>query len=74
MLFEGPLFPGDSEIGQLSKIFEALGTPTKDDWPVGFVLSTASNGLRLIFLYLRTLREWMGFRITRDSQNIPAHL
>lgn len=27
------LFVGDCEIGQLYKIFRALGTPTPDDWP-----------------------------------------
>ncbi len=27
-----PLFPGDSELGQLSKIFEVLGTPRAEDW------------------------------------------
>jgi len=28
-----PLFPGDSEIGQLFKIFEICGTPTEIIWP-----------------------------------------
>jgi serine/threonine protein kinase len=28
-----PLFPGDSEIDQLFKIFRALGTPHEDVWP-----------------------------------------
>jgi len=28
-----PLFPGDSEIGTLFKIFELLGTPTEESWP-----------------------------------------
>jgi len=27
-----PLFPGDSEIGQLYKIFQVLGTPSEDQW------------------------------------------
>ena len=27
-----PLFPGDSEIGEIFKIFQALGTPTEDIW------------------------------------------
>jgi len=27
------LFQGDSEIAQLLKVFEALGTPTAADWP-----------------------------------------
>ena len=28
-----PLFPGDSEIGQLFKIFSILGTPNEEIWP-----------------------------------------
>jgi len=28
-----PLFPGESEIDQLSKIFSTMGTPTDKDWP-----------------------------------------
>jgi serine/threonine protein kinase len=28
-----PLFPGDSEIGQLYRIFLGLGTPTEETWP-----------------------------------------
>ena len=28
-----PLFPGDSEIGQLFKIFQLLGTPNEEMWP-----------------------------------------
>ncbi|KAF8920789.1 kinase-like domain-containing protein [Mucidula mucida] len=28
-----PLFPGDSEIDQIFKIFQILGTPTEDSWP-----------------------------------------
>ena len=27
-----PLFPGDSEIGCIFKIFEMLGTPTEETW------------------------------------------
>lgn len=28
-----PLFPGDSEIDQIFKIFRILGTPNEDTWP-----------------------------------------
>ncbi|KAJ8607052.1 hypothetical protein MRB53_040561 [Persea americana] len=28
-----PLFPGDSEIDEIFKIFRILGTPTETDWP-----------------------------------------
>ncbi|KAH7825677.1 putative mitogen activated protein kinase 7 [Monocercomonoides exilis] len=33
-----PLFPGDTEVDELSKIFEVLGTPTQDSWPLGVSL------------------------------------
>ena len=33
MLTRRPLFPGDSEIDQLFRIFRSLGTPSEDRWP-----------------------------------------
>ena len=33
MINQSPLFPGDSEIDQLFKIFRSLGTPDDDVWP-----------------------------------------
>jgi serine/threonine protein kinase len=33
MVTKRPLFPGDSEIDQLFKIFRQLGTPSDDVWP-----------------------------------------
>jgi cyclin-dependent kinase 1 len=33
MITKRPLFPGDSEIDQLYKIFRQLGTPREDVWP-----------------------------------------
>jgi serine/threonine protein kinase len=33
MITGKPLFPGDSEIGQLFKIFQLLGTPNEEIWP-----------------------------------------
>lgn len=29
-----PFLPGDSDLDQLSRIFQVLGTPTEKDWPV----------------------------------------
>ena len=31
-----PFLPGESDLDQLSRIFQALGTPTEDSWPVSF--------------------------------------
>jgi serine/threonine protein kinase len=33
MVAKKPLFPGDSEIDQIFKIFQVLGTPTDEVWP-----------------------------------------
>eukprot|EP00054_Salpingoeca_dolichothecata_P017291 m.103258 g.103258 ORF g.103258 m.103258 type:complete len:295 (-) comp22395_c0_seq1:31-915(-) len=33
MITRRPLFPGDSEIDELFRIFRVLGTPTDDTWP-----------------------------------------
>lgn len=38
-----PLFAGDNEIDQLSKIVAILGTPTKDSWPEGETLCKKMN-------------------------------
>ena len=34
LLQRAPFLPGDSDLDQLSKIFETLGTPTEAEWPV----------------------------------------
>lgn len=33
LLLRRPWLPGNSDIDQLGKVFQALGTPTKDSWP-----------------------------------------
>lgn len=33
MMLRGPYMAGDSDIDQLSRIFQARGTPSADDWP-----------------------------------------
>ena len=33
-----PLFPGKSEMDQLSRLIGVLGTPKLNDWPEGFKL------------------------------------
>lgn len=37
LLYKVPFLAGDSDLDQLTKIFEALGTPTEDTWPVSDV-------------------------------------
>ncbi|XP_055698079.1 cyclin-dependent kinase 7 [Phlebotomus papatasi] len=33
LLLRVPFLPGDSDLDQLTKIFQALGTPTEENWP-----------------------------------------
>mmetsp|Transcript_6943 Transcript_6943/g.9723 ORF Transcript_6943/g.9723 Transcript_6943/m.9723 type:complete len:183 (+) Transcript_6943:1-549(+) len=52
LMLRRPLFPGNDDIDQLAKIFQILGTPTKESWPnVGalpeFVEFTRQEGLDL---------------------------
>lgn len=37
LLLRKPIFPGESDIDQLVKIFNVLGTPKEEDWPVCFL-------------------------------------
>ncbi|KAF8516676.1 Pkinase-domain-containing protein [Gautieria morchelliformis] len=45
-----PLFPGDSEIDQIFRIFRILGTPTEDTWP----------GVQALPDYKTTFPSWSG--------------
>ncbi|NP_001087126.1 male germ cell associated kinase L homeolog [Xenopus laevis] len=38
-----PLFPGTSEVDQIFKICQVLGTPKKNDWPEGYQLAASMN-------------------------------
>ncbi|XP_062841778.1 serine/threonine-protein kinase MAK [Trichomycterus rosablanca] len=38
-----PLFPGNSEVDQIFKVCQVLGTVKKTDWPEGYQLATAMN-------------------------------
>ncbi|XP_030064960.1 serine/threonine-protein kinase MAK [Microcaecilia unicolor] len=38
-----PLFPGTSEVDEIFKICQVLGTPKKTDWPEGYQLASAMN-------------------------------
>lgn len=33
-LLQAPIFPGESDLDQLTKILDVLGAPTEKDWPV----------------------------------------
>ncbi|KAJ1387611.1 kinase-like domain-containing protein, partial [Ochromonadaceae sp. CCMP2298] len=38
IVFRVPLFPGDSDLQQLAKIFNLLGTPNSGNWPTASLL------------------------------------
>ncbi|KAM9075573.1 serine/threonine-protein kinase MAK [Megaptera novaeangliae] len=38
-----PLFPGTSEVDEIFKICQILGTPKKSDWPEGYQLASSMN-------------------------------
>lgn len=39
LFLRGPLFPGQSEFDQLTKIFEVIGSPLEEEWPPEVSLS-----------------------------------
>lgn len=61
-LLQMPFLAGDSDLDQLTKIFEALGTPTEETWPVGicffpvmFVLTLLTCEVPCIHLFFKCL-------------------
>jgi len=55
-----PLFPGDSEIDQIFKIFRILGTPNENNWP----------GVKQLPDYKPTFPQWS----TQDLAHVVPHL
>jgi serine/threonine protein kinase len=55
-----PLFPGDSEIDQLFKIFRCLGTPTEELWP----------GVSNFKDYKPTFPQWVGSNLAKQVPGI----
>ncbi|XP_058058343.1 cyclin-dependent kinase 2 [Anopheles bellator] len=64
MILKRPLFPGDSEIDQLYKIFRQLGTPTENIWP----------GVSHLADYKRSFPKWHPNPLPMELQsNAEAH-
>lgn len=53
MFLQTALFPGDSEIDQLYKIFQVLGTPTEKEW----------SGISSLPNYKSSFPNWKGASI-----------
>ncbi|KAI0052810.1 Pkinase-domain-containing protein [Auriscalpium vulgare] len=57
-----PLFPGDSEIDQIFKIFKILGTPNEETWP----------GVKQLPDYKPTFPQWSARDFTEHVPNLDA--
>jgi len=57
-----PLFPGDSEIDQLFKIFRQLGTPTEESWP----------GVSSFMDYKATFPRWHAQPLSKAIKELRA--
>mmetsp|Transcript_933 Transcript_933/g.1657 ORF Transcript_933/g.1657 Transcript_933/m.1657 type:complete len:299 (-) Transcript_933:47-943(-) len=62
MVTRQPLFPGDSEIDELYRIFRALGTPNEDIWP----------GVSQLPDYKPTFPNWPPQPLNRTVQGMDA--
>ena len=56
-----PLFTGDSEIDQLLRVFQTLGTPTEENWPG---VSTMPN-------YSPAFPNWRQSSLRRRAHDLP---
>lgn len=63
MILKRPLFPGDSEIDQLYRIFRTMSTPDEDNWP----------GVSQLPDYKRTFPRWEAQPIPEDIVRYKAH-
>ena len=60
-----PLFPGDSEIDQIFKIFRLLGTPNEESWP----------GVSQLPDYKPSFPQWSAQELSRHVPHLdPAGL
>ena len=62
MVNRRPLWPGDSEIDELYKIFRTLGTPTEQTWP----------GVSRLPDYKPTFPKWPGSSLKRTVPTLDA--
>jgi serine/threonine protein kinase len=62
LLTKKPLFPGDSEIDQLFKIFRQMGTPTEEMW----------HGCTSLPDYKPSFPQWKKLEFEKVFENIPA--
>ncbi|KAJ9100068.1 hypothetical protein QFC19_005748 [Naganishia cerealis] len=63
MAMRQPLFPGDSEIDEIFKIFRLLGTPNEEIWP----------GVSQLPDYKPTFPQWTAVDLARAVPSLDAH-
>lgn len=63
MILKRPLFPGDSEIDQLYRIFRTMSTPDEENWP----------GVSQLPDYKRSFPRWEAQPIPEDIVRYKAH-
>jgi len=63
MAMRRALFAGDSEIDQIFKIFQVMGTPSESNWP---------NALKLPD-YKATFPKWKGVPLSQHTHNLEEY-
>lgn len=40
LMIKRPLFPGNNDLDQMYRVFQVMGTPTAENWPVNFAFTS----------------------------------
>lgn len=54
LLLRVPFLPGESDLDQLSRIFQVFGTPTEENWPVSIYIKPVIVLNTSLFRFLLT--------------------
>lgn len=74
LLLRVPFFPGESDLDQLSKIFSAMGTPNRDNWPVySYDVSRSFSIIIILFIGVRKTSRLRGVQGIPTNSS-PSHI